>query len=306
MNRKFLQFGRRGIVIFVLLLPCAYASEVEVSYGMGLRNDDLRWAISSDLIGTPPNILSELIWRNLKGNEHFLGLEYVSSDRWMVRANLSKIEFNQGGEMQDSDYLYDDRNGEFSRSIAATRGSNAQDISLIFGKQFLFTNAPALTLTPVIGWARNLINLRMNEGVQIIPASGAYIGLNSSYQAQFNTNLAGVEAKWWLSKIVGFDIKWHHGWFNYHGEADWNLRSDFQHPVSFYHEAKGTDNRWRFGLLTKLNSSWNMEISYSVNKGAFQSGMDVSNLADGTHQTMRLKEFEWTSNSTSLLLQRSF
>lgn len=140
----------------------------------------------------------------------------------MGRASLRQVNFNMGGEVQDSDYLYDNRQGEYSRSLATTHGSSAQDVEIL---------------------------------------TGPYPNLNSSYQAQFISILAGVETRWQFIPIFGLDIKWLHSWFNYHSEANWNMRSNFQHPTSFYQDGEGMDNRWSLGLFARLDRDWRVELA---------------------------------------------
>ena len=295
-------------VRFLICLPfsLAQAGELNVTYGLGERKDAMSWAVATDLVGTPPNIMSELSWRNLRGWEHNFGLKYIGSAGWMAHADLQMARFDRGGQVQDSDYYYDNRNGEYSRSLNATRGSAAQDITLLIGRRFYMDENTTLAISPAIGLSRNISDLRNNNGVQVIPASGPYPNLDSRYRAQFSSLLAGAETRWWFAQPFGLDLKWHRHWFNYHAEADWNLRTDFQHPVSFYQDGHGVDNRWSLGLLTCLNKEWTMELAFGRRNGSMQNGLHVANLADGTRQSTLLRNVEWSSSSTSLVMHRTF
>lgn len=301
-NRKL----RNLLLIGIFCISYAQADEMTVSYGLGVRNDSLRWSIATDLIGTPPNILSELTWRKLQGREDHLGFEYIATSGWAGRITLNLAQFDQGGEIQDSDYQFNNRGGEFSRSLSATHGSNAQDLALIIGKQVYTSADEELQITPVIGLASNVIDLHMNEGVQTIPATGPFAGLESSYRAQFSSTLVGMEARWWFAQPFGLDLKWHHQWFTYHADADWNMRADFMHPVSFNQDGDGVDNRWTLGLLARLNKSWTMELAHTIRNGLFRNGRDVLYLANGVQERTLLHDVEWTSVATSLLVNRKF
>lgn len=293
-------------IALCLMSTLAQADELNLSYGLGARHDDFRWAVAADLQGGSPNILSELSWRKLRAWEHQLGLEYHSESGWVGRVKLGRTDFNLGGEVQDSDYNFDNRRGEFSRSLNAAQGSTAQDAGLLMGRRFYLDESDNLTITPVIGRSRNVADLRMNDGVQIIPALGAYPNQNSRYRAQYDSTIAGVESRWWFLPPFGLDLQWHHHRFNYHAEADWNLRTDFQHPVSFYQQGSGTANRWTVGLLARMNRDWMMELAHSRHRSRLKNGLDVTNNADGTHQYTLLREVDWSSASTSLRLHRSF
>lgn len=293
-------------LLLCLYAPLTESNELGITYGYGIDTLDYRWSVSGNIYGTSPNIMSELSWNNLQGNAHHLGLEFIASSGWMGRSTLQMNEFNQGGQVQDSDYLYDNRTGEFSRSFSLPNGSNSQDLTLLAGHKLSLNESQNISITPIIGISRNLTELRMVSGKQTIPASTSYPNLDNRYRAQFDAILAGVEACWWMTPTLGLDLKWHHAWLNYHAEADWNLRTDFQHPVSFYHDGKGSDNRWTIGLLGRINNEWQMELAYTFRQGSLQNGIDVVNLSNGSQQRTLLKEVEWSTTSTSLLAHRIF
>lgn len=289
----------------------ACADEWSISYGMGTRTDALRWAIAADLAGSPPNIMSELIWHNLKGTERSFGLEYESTDNWMARLLYREVDFTRSGEVQDSDYTSDNRTGEYSRSLSATRGSNALSIAALIGPHFYPNEAQTLIVTPLLGFAHQISDLRMNDGVQIIdtisPQSvGPFAGLNSSYRAQFDSRIVGIETRWWLTRQLGIEMQWQHQWFNYRAEADWNKRSEFQHPLSFYQNGLGEDNQWAMKLLAKLNRHWEFEAIYTQTGGGVQNGRDVSILANGSQELTRLNEVEFSSRAMSMMAKYTF
>ncbi len=65
---------------FIIALLSLYslnspAKEVEstITYGIGERNTTVDWNIAGNLQGENPNIISELIWRNIKSKQLSLG-----------------------------------------------------------------------------------------------------------------------------------------------------------------------------------------------------------------------------------------
>lgn len=304
----------RVLFIFCLSYPVAHAGELELSYGYGPRDENLRWAISGDITGNAPNIMSELTWRNLQGSEHYFGLDYTDSSGWMGRADIRIADLNKGGEVQDSDYQYDNRQGENRRSLSATQGSNAQDIALLIGKRLYLDEPVTWSITPVIGLSRNITDLRMNNGVTVIDplSTGPIANLDSSYRARFDSVMAGVETRWWFMQPFGLGIKWHHSWLNYYAEANWNKRDEFQHPVSFYHEGQGIEDLLVLSFLTRLDKNWTMELSHTVRQGIVQNGLDVANMKPNLlipkdHQlSTLLRDVEWSSAATSLVVHRVY
>ncbi|MFA6015507.1 MAG: hypothetical protein WC742_10615 [Gallionellaceae bacterium] len=289
----------------------AYADEWSISYGMGTRTDALRWAIAADLAGSLPNIMSELTWRDLNGAERSIGLIYESTDNWMARALYQEVDFTHSGEVQDSDYNTDNRTGEYSRSLSATRGSSALSITTLIGPLFFLNDEQTLIMTPLLGFAHQISDLRMNNGVQIIDTIspqnvGPFSGLNSSYRAQFDSRIAGIETRWWLTRQLGIEMQWQHQWFNYRAEADWNKRSEFQHPLSFYQNGLGENNQWTLKLLAKLNRHWEFDAAYTQTRGGLQNGRDVSMLANGAREITRLNEVDFASTALSMMVKYTF
>lgn len=118
--------------------------------------------------------------------------------------------------------------------------------------------------------------------------------------------MAGLEARWWFAQPGGVDLKWHYNWFNYHADADWNLRADFMNPVSFNQDGSGIDDRWSHNLLARLNKSWNMELSHSFRYVTFLYGQDVLYLANGAQEYTLGNEMVWFSGNTALTFTCAF
>lgn len=70
--------------------------------------------------------------------------------------------------------------------------------------------------------------------------TGSFEGLNSTYDAKREGVWLGFDLVWEISEGLDFSGTFEYYWADYEGEADWNLRDDFAHPVSFRHDADGT------------------------------------------------------------------
>lgn len=292
----------KGRVVSVALLMAASSvavadSEVSMALDLGYRQDKLTWNIA----GAGVNILSELKWTDMAIFQPRLRLS-ARSDALQLMASFSAGTV-QSGDNQDSDYLFSDRQGEFSRSNNRA-GGTMQDGSIGVGYRFEATGAEGrrVYFMPTAGISIHEQALTMSNGVQTVstagetPPLGPIAGLNSRYDAHWHGGWVGAsfigeeaDSGWRLS----LDIAAHA--MQYRAEADWNLRDDFLHPVSFTHEANGG------GLTLALNSmrplgaglAWLMGFEYGQWRTA--SGVDTVFLSDGSYSRTRLNRVEWQS-----------
>jgi hypothetical protein len=275
----------------------------QYTINIGYRNDDLDWNIA----GSTVNILSELTWSDLE----ILQLEYAFTrnlpNRFKLKGSLAYgLIFD--GENQDSDYDGNNRTLEFSRSNNSADDGNTSDVSIGLGYFF-----PLLTknfiATPLVGFSFHGQNLTMTEGVQTIatplrtPVLGPFAGLNSSYDAKWYGPWVGLDLKARIYKRDGtslaheilIGIEFH--WADYYAEADWNLRTDFDHPKSFEHEADGSGIVFWAGYNYFFNPQWSLSFSGKYQEWETDPGIDRIFFADGSEVKTRLNEVNWESFS---------
>lgn len=269
-------------LILLALMPFyqAYAGvDIELAGGLAYRQDQLQWSMAGP--NHNPNIISELTWTDLDISLWRLqGRLDWRQFRWQAEFQAGNIN---NGEVQDSDYSQDDRNGEFSRSNNATDGDNVSDLIGIFAYVVDIPELPQLKLIPRFSFTYNRQNLRISQGRQTLsdasalppeiegspPPLGSFSGLNSTYRALwygpgvgFDVEYAPLSA---LRLTAGFDYHL----VQYYAWANWNLISQFQHPKSYEQESEG--NGYVFKLkgeyvFSKLsvymfyqNASWQTE-----------------------------------------------
>ena len=240
-------------VIFVALTghsTLSHSANTLFDISVGQRTDKLRWSIAGP--GGSPNILSELSWRRVKSLQATLGVDSTADNGFRFIGSLTFGNIDSGS-VQDSDYLGDDRTIEFSRSIAETSGDDLSSINIAIGKAFKVPNTQGVTITPLIGVTESSQDYTIQNGLQIIDLLGSSAGspinaLDSTYDTEWSTAFLGAqldnrsEKFDWYGRVEYHDI-------SYDAEANWNLRSDFRHPVSFVHEANGS------GILYKLGGA---------------------------------------------------
>ncbi len=215
--------------------------QVKIGTSIGLALDHLRWTIANTT--GAPNILSELIFRDIYSVVGRLDTQ-ITKAPWSLDAEASYGLIFEG-EVQDDDFALDDRQGLFSRSISDSTDHDLQSAALLLG--YDIHESPNAKLRLLIGGRVYRQRLRMTNLEQITPSLGKLPGLNSTYTATWFGPVvgAGVDAAIpWTSLFAHGHITFNPAW--YWGQANWNLRSDFQQGPSFTHQAFG------YGVSTLL------------------------------------------------------
>ena len=82
-------------LILILFYQVSFAQDVlhkwEVKPYVGIEQARFDWSIAGNTAGTNPNILSELIWKNLKGPGFGLNVKYLITNRLSVKETTSIV-----------------------------------------------------------------------------------------------------------------------------------------------------------------------------------------------------------------------
>lgn len=246
----------------------------------GYRHDKLRYNIP----GNDVNIVSELTWQ-VPAAEIRLDGGWTHTSGFTIKGHLAYAQAISGGNVQDSDYLLNDRQGEFSRSYSKPQDSRMVDISL--GAGWSLPLGRAGSLTPMFGLARYDSLYRMRDGRQAISdygltmPLGPFPGLNSKYNPVWSSVWQGLEAE--FKPVAQFALRAaiRHHWFDYRAEADWNLRNDRAHPVSFVHEGYGRGWESELGADWRLFQAHRLTLDLSGRKFQLKDGKRTLYAASG-------------------------
>ncbi len=245
--------------------------KLEVYFSSGYRLDELDWNIAGP--NGSPNIISELTWRDIELMTLNVGVKRYSSENWMTGFEASYgYVFN--GDNQDSDYSGNNRTQEFSRSNNNSDSGMAIDASVYAGYKLKLVekNELALYLIPKVGFSYASQFMRIKGGNQTLsePAPefgitedklmplGPFSGLDSKYDATWFGPWLGLESELELGRSlqVSLNLEYHYAYYD--ATADWNLRSDFQHPESYTQEAEG------YGLVSNIEAKYLLSKKSSV------------------------------------------
>ena len=296
----------------------AYLSWASVTFDLsaGYRTDKLNWNIAGNLQGTNPNVRSELTWSGLRIYQLKLANRTVIKDRVYMRGHLDYGTVVSGNN-QDSDYNGNDRTQEFSRSVNGVDGNDVWDGSIGIGPRFSFFES-TMVVCPMIGYAFSEQDLNIVDGYQAFSApplttpTGPIAGLDSRFQTRWIGPWLGVDlflsipsAKAPFTKVgVMFAGEYH--WVDYDAEANWNLRSDFDHPVSFSHEADGNGFMAGAAILFEIKNRWGFHAGMNVKEMTTDTGLDRTYYADGTTGDTRLNEVRWRAFTFEAGVSRQF
>jgi len=260
------------------------------------RADELWWHIAGGV-----NILSELTWSDLA----VVGLEVEAS-----AAPVGSIEVRGraragwilSGENQDSDYGADDRHDEWSRSNNDGSGGLVWDASAAVGYRFGRTSG-RLSVLSLYGLEIAQERLCMTDGEQTIsvahdpqpPPTGPFAGLDSRYVATWWGPWIGGEALYSFPGGTSARLFFGYQFVAYYAWADWNLRTDFDHPKSFEHRAWGHAFRAAAEIDVPVSPRTQLSIRGDLALGSVGPGADRTFESDETVSYTQLNGVWWRS-----------
>jgi len=269
----------------------------EYSMSVGARQDHLNWNIANGNV----NVGSEVDWTKTTIQQLRLTGKWNVFDAWALRGMFSTGSVNSGTN-RDSDYAASDRSQEYSRSQSKTGGA-VRDLSLALAHQIKFDylqQGGGLKLTPLLGLSVHQQSLTMYEGQQIVPANGALIGLNNSYDAVWQGPWIGMDAAFdfggYLS-LIG-SVEYH--WVSFSAEANWNLRTDLSHPVSFKHVANGNGLTASLGAAYQYSRPLSLHVLLERQQWRTATGYDQTNFSYGGTGYYTLNPVQWESQAVSV------
>lgn len=273
------------------------------SLSAGYRIDKLSWNIAGNRQGSNPNILSELTWSDIAIYQLKVSNQTVIKDRVYIRSHLD-YGMVATGDNRDSDYNGDNRTQEFSRSINGVDGNRVWDGSIGVGPRFSFFNATFI-VCPMLGYGFSEQDFNIVDGYQTLaqPPStvpiGPIAGLDSRYQTSWQGPWIGVDLMFSIPltegpfSTVGVMFSGEYHWVEYEADANWNLRTDFRHPVSFSHDASGNGVALGATIFFETKSRWRFNAGMNTKEMVTNAGSDRIYYADGTIVDTQLNEVSW-------------
>jgi hypothetical protein len=275
--------------------------ETEFLLSAGYRVDEYDWNIAGPTrLGNYVNVLSELTWDTVEIYQIKLSNKTLINKIVCLKGTLGYGSIFDGSN-QDSDFLGNNRTLEYSRSNNRTVNDEVWDASVGIGYQVNLIH-DHLSVTPLIGYSYHKQNLAITDGNRTItsiytPPAGPIIGLDSTYDAEWMGPWVGLDVHYKFKKrhTVFAEVEYH--WADYNAEANWNLRSDLAHPVSFEHAADGNGIVLSMGWNFFLNDRWVLNMTCYYQKWSTGAGSDKVFFLNGNTLETPLNEANWKSRA---------
>ena len=296
-----------------LLEQREYRSSMDTSFDLVLsadyRKDNLTWN-EANANGTV-NIMSELKWENLDIAQTSAAARLNFFSDWHVRGRVGYGSIYSGSN-QDSDYNGNNRTLEFSRSNNRG-GGEVRDASIGLGKTLRLLDIAGeniLSLSPLMGISTHQQNLTMTDGFQTLTSDGSglgpYEGLNNSYDTQWQGPWVGIESVLKTGEHWSLNATAEYHWADYTAHANWNLRSNFSHPVSFVHNANGQGILLSAGVTYLVTKNSSIRLAVEEQQWHTDAGIDRTFYTDGTVGYYILNSVQWNTSAFKLEMHHYF
>lgn len=262
----------------------------------GLRVDQFNWNE-----GDAPIWESKLEWKNLRIWEAGVraSLRYDAWNGWgPVLSGRATAGTIARGDNTDTDY-------EFGQTIARSEsetGGDVMDEEIDLGYRFEFARKKSkvsFAVTPLAGYSRHEMNLE-DSNLTIDYADYYYEGDVATYDATWQSFYIGVQGQMSVAKRFMMDARLTYHIADYEAEADWILREDFAHPVSFKHTADGDGVVVRLGTSFAVTEHFLLGAALTIQQWSAQDGTDRTYAADGSFEDIQIHEINWSSAGVSL------
>lgn len=244
---------------------------IQISPKLGFSRSQTSWAISGNLDGMSPNVMSELLWSNSSISSGFES--EFSWKRFVFKTDVSR-SYSADGLVSDSDYTLDNRQGLSYNESFNSKGSKFSSFK-IESEYELFDNRFYLTVGYHYMRSENkLIHQDLKYSMYKWNLEGPTLG--AKYMFNFSDN---------LSNYSGVDVLFS----KYYAIANWILREDLQHPISFTHNLNrgyglNFSNYLKINIYDKFFIGWKSNfIIYSR-----ADGLDTAYLKSGSSFTTKL------------------
>lgn len=264
--------------------------------------------------GGAPDVLSELEY-DAEMTELRVNGDWRAANGLTVTGEAA-YAYGFSGDVRDSDYAFDGRQGEFSRSNARTHGSTSRRLAFGAGWRVPLPNN-RIGVTPLAGYTYQDQDWRSRHGRQTVsepglvgginvpPVGWRLSGLDSHYKPRWHGPWLGVQLDANLARQFDLRFGLKHQWSRYYAEGEWNLREDLR-KTSFKHHG---DSR---GWQTEIGALWrflpNNAIAFTLDWGKqrLTNGSDRKFFTDGTTTKIRLNEVNAESWAASLGYRMDF
>lgn len=289
-------------LVLILLYQNASAQDKrqkwELKPYIGIQQSKFNWSIAGNADGTNPNILSELIWKDLKGADFGLDIKYHITGKLSVKI-ANQYSTITKGEVEDTDYADDNRQNAFYYDLLNANKGYLYNTGIQFSYQLL--KFGQFNINPIVGASYHQQKFFLLESASNPDSKG----LNSTYETKYKGFDFGSEFVLKMQKFsIGATVIG--GFYTYSAKANWNLIPDFAKPVSFTHKANSFSLNGDINLAVPLNQHLQVEVDYKINNINTYSGVDKAFFNSRPTEETQFNGANFRKNAVLLGLKFSF
>ncbi len=272
-----------GLLLFFIPAPGQTGPPQKTHFRLSLAalqsTESFRWSIAGNEQGTGPNILSELRFAALKRTGFRVEGRY-RLNRYLDLSAAAGRQYGYSGGVTDVDYAADNR----SRPTSYLRLQSKKNPTSCYRFQlhYRIAHTRSVSVSAGGGYAISKARYRMQDRS---PAS-----VKGLYDAQWQGPEFCLEG--WVQLMQSWRLLAGLGgrYNKYKAQADWIYRSDFSHPLSFVHQAKGWGMNGSLGLNYQLTTRFGLHLGGSMQQWETGPGSDLLFMANGQITPTRMNE----------------
>lgn len=254
---------------------------LRITTDFGYSSEDFRWSIAGNLSGTTPNVYSELKWKGVAGPALNVGIQFKLWKKFGAEGLYGR-QFSSAGKVNDTDYGLDNRtdpiyNGNFSSDKGYTDAWKA-------GINYQLISGNIFSLMPSAGYGVS------RQELFLVDHSGMYPNLNSSYTTSWSGPYLRALAMIKLGGPLRLSADVIYNQVSYKATANWNLITQFQHPISYRHSASGFGVEAHGKLLIQVTNKTNIALGAGYFNWQTGTGTDQLYLQSGQTDKTQLNE----------------
>lgn len=269
---------RRYLFILPVLFAAANAhgqdmeKKLQLSLFTGRQREDFNWSIAGNTSGQSPNVFSELKWKNVTGQSYTAMLQWNFWKKFSLTGSYGRVSVTSGS-VSDIDYTADNRSQpNYNQNFSDNKGFTS---AWYIGGGYTVFNNKLFSLITYAGYGNS------RQSLYIVDLTGQFPDLNSSYDAHWKGPFIKVRSSVKILRALklGSDVTYNQ--VTYSAQGNWNLISQFQHPVSYRHSAKGYGINAAANLLYNISSNIGITAGYAYFNWQTGNGTDQLYLASG-------------------------
>lgn len=280
---------RNPVLLWTLIggtLPVCGSDAVTVQLALsgGVRQFDLIWR-TAGRTALPAQDPITAAWNGIAVGEATIGMS-VAIDRLHVRGSVTR-GWIFAGDSSMTTYTDTSRSEVTSRSEQDSDHGRTGEESLALGWRW---NSPdhRADLTAEVGYSRSQQHLTLTDGIQTVPATGPYTGLDSTYRADWEGPWLGLSGSWRALSSWSILAYARAQLVEYRGVLDLNLRADLAHPRSIEQKGDGYAVTVGGGIAYHLTTCTSLQALVSHEERRVADGRDRVNHLDGSSEEVPL------------------